>query len=54
MVLAIEPMINLGTHETRGPFEDHWTVYTADGAPSAHFEKTVAITDGDPIILTVD
>ena len=52
MVIAIEPMINLGTHQTRGPFADGWIVYTADGAPSAHFERTIAITDGDPIILT--
>jgi methionyl aminopeptidase len=52
MVLAIEPMINLGVCETRGPFDDRWTVYTADGTPSAHFEKTIAITDGDPLILT--
>jgi methionyl aminopeptidase len=54
MVLAIEPMINLGTHKTRGPFEDHWTVFTADGAPSAHFERTVAITDAAPLILTAE
>ncbi|MCL1847223.1 MAG: type I methionyl aminopeptidase [Coriobacteriia bacterium] len=54
MVLAIEPMINLGTHRTRGPFEDHWTVFTEDGSPSAHFEKTVAITDDAPIILTAE
>jgi len=54
MVLAIEPMINLGRCETRGPYEDRWTVYTADGSPSAHFEKTIAITDGDPIILTAE
>jgi methionyl aminopeptidase len=52
MVLAIEPMINLGTHETCGPFEDRWTVYSADGMPSAHFERTIAITEGAPIILT--
>jgi methionyl aminopeptidase len=54
MVLAIEPMINLGTHKTRGPFEDHWAVYTADGTPSAHFERTIAITDEGPIILTAE
>ena len=54
MVLAIEPMINLGGHDTRGPFEDRWTVYTADGTPSAHFEKTVAITDDGPLILTAE
>jgi len=54
MVIAIEPMINMGTYKTKGPFEDGWTVYTADGAPSAHFERTIAITDGDPIILTAE
>jgi len=54
MVLAIEPMINLGSYKTRGPYDDRWTVYTADGSPSAHFERTVAITDGDPIILTAE
>jgi len=54
MVLAIEPMINLGTGSTRGPFADGWTVYTADGQPSAHFEKTVAITAEGPLILTAE
>jgi methionyl aminopeptidase len=54
MVLAIEPMINLGTHKTAGPFEDHWAVYTADGTPSAHFEKTIAITEAGPLILTAE
>lgn len=54
MVLAIEPMINLGTHKTIGPFEDQWTVFTADGTPSAHFEKTIAITQDGPIILTAE
>jgi methionyl aminopeptidase len=54
MVLAVEPMINLGTHKTRGPFEDHWAVYTADGTPSAHFERTIAITEEGPIILTAE
>ncbi|MDR1183629.1 MAG: type I methionyl aminopeptidase [Coriobacteriales bacterium] len=54
MVLAIEPMINQGNYETKGPFDDRWTVYTADGMPSAHFEKTIAITESDPIILTAE
>ncbi|MDR1422185.1 MAG: type I methionyl aminopeptidase [Coriobacteriales bacterium] len=54
MVLAIEPMINLGTGQTRGPYEDGWTVYTADGTPSAHFEKTVAITKDGPVVLTAE
>ncbi|MEI7556136.1 type I methionyl aminopeptidase [Candidatus Chlorohelix sp.] len=52
MVLAIEPMINLGTHQTRVK-PDKWTVVTADGSLSAHFEHTIAITDGDPIVLTL-
>ncbi len=51
MVFAIEPMINMGTHEVVDG-KDGWLVTTADGLPSAHFEKTIAITDGDPIILT--
>ena len=51
MVLAIEPMVNLGTWEVR-TLEDEWTVVTADGSPSAHFEHTVAITDAEPDILT--
>lgn len=54
MVLAIEPMINMGTHKTQGPFEDNWTVFTADGLPSAHFEKTIAITDEGPVVLTAE
>jgi methionyl aminopeptidase len=49
--IAIEPMINLGTHETR-MLDDGWTVVTADGSISAHFEHSVAITDDGPIILT--
>ena len=51
MVLAIEPMINMGTYEVVNG-DDGWLVTTADGLPSAHFEKTIAITDGDPIVLT--
>lgn len=54
MVLAIEPMINMGTHKTSGPFKDGWTVFTADGLPSVHFEKTVAITEDGPLILTAE
>jgi methionyl aminopeptidase len=50
-VIAIEPMINLGRHETR-QLSDGWTVVTRDGRPSAHFEHTVAITDSGPQILT--
>ncbi|MCS7275470.1 MAG: type I methionyl aminopeptidase [Dehalococcoidia bacterium] len=52
MVLAIEPMVNMGTWRTkRDP--DGWTVRTADGSLSAHFEHTIAITDGDPVVLTL-
>jgi methionyl aminopeptidase len=52
MVLAIEPMVNAGTWRTRVQ-ADGWTVVTADGKRSAHFEHTVAITDGEPQVLTV-
>ena len=51
MTLAIEPMINLGTASVR-LLEDGWTVCTADGLPSAHFEHTVLITKDKPEILT--
>lgn len=51
MVFAIEPMVNMGTWQTR-ILEDGWTVVTQDGAPSAHFEHTVAITSRGPEILT--
>ena len=50
-VFAIEPMLNLGTFETK-TLEDKWTVVTADGKPSAHCEHTVAITAEGPEILT--
>lgn len=52
MAICIEPMFNLGTHETR-VLDDHWTVVTADGSLSAHFEHTVAITPDGPEVLTV-
>lgn len=51
MVLAIEPMFNLGTSEV-AVLEDGWTVVTCDGRPSAHFEHTVAITEQGPEVLT--
>ena len=51
MTLAIEPMINAGVCEVQ-MLDDGWTVVTADGAPSAHFEHTVLVTDGDAEILT--
>ena len=53
MVLAIEPMINLGTHKTR-QMSDGWLVCTRDGKPSAHFEKTVAITEDGPVVITTE
>jgi methionyl aminopeptidase len=49
---AIEPMLNLGTAETR-TLSDGWTVVTVDGKPSAHFEHTVAISEQGPEILTL-
>ena len=51
MVLALEPMINLGTHEVR-VLNDQWTVITVDGKLSAHFEHTIAITNGEADILS--
>jgi methionyl aminopeptidase len=51
MVLAIEPMVNVGTHEVK-KLGDNWTVVTKDGKPSAHFEHTVAIVNGKAEILT--
>lgn len=53
MVLAIEPMVNMGSHEVATE-ADKWTVVTADGLPSAHFEHTIALTKGEPKILTID
>ena len=51
MTLAIEPMVNIGGWETKVK-DDHWTVTTADNSLSAHFEKTIAITDGAAEVLT--
>lgn len=51
MTIAIEPMLNLGGDDVL-VLQDKWTVQTADKMPSAHFEHTVAITDGEPLILT--
>ncbi|MEO6301542.1 MAG: M24 family metallopeptidase, partial [Bacteroidia bacterium] len=51
MVLAIEPMINLGTKNIK-QLKDGWTIITADGKPSAHFEHDVAIVNGKPEILS--
>lgn len=52
MTLAIEPMINMGTWEVEF-LDDDWTVVTRDGLPSAHYENTILITDGEPEILTL-
>jgi methionyl aminopeptidase len=51
MTVAIEPMVNAG-HANVRTLSDGWTVVTADGKLSAHYENTIAITNGDPIILT--
>jgi methionyl aminopeptidase len=51
MVLAIEPMVNLGGEDVRLG-DDNWAVYSADGSPAAHFEFTVAVTEDGPRILT--
>ncbi len=51
MVLAIEPMVNVGKHQVRMD-DDGWSIYSADGTLAAHFEFTVAITDAGPRILT--
>jgi methionyl aminopeptidase len=51
MTLAIEPMVNIGRWETR-VLDDGWTVVTLDGSLSAHFEDTIAITEGEPQVLT--
>ena len=52
MALAIEPMVNAGTFQVK-VLDDGWTVKTKDGRLSAHYENTVAITDGEPEILTM-
>ena len=51
MTLAIEPMVNVGTENVK-VLRDGWTVVTCDGSLSAHYENTIAITDGEPIVLT--
>ena len=51
MVLAIEPMINMGTDDVK-VMPDRWTVKTADGKPSAHYENTVALTPNGVLVLT--
>lgn len=51
MVLAVEPMVNMGNHRVK-VLDDHWTVVTEDRSLSAHFEHTIALTDLGPRILT--
>ena len=51
MTIAIEPMINLGTHRV-SQLKDGWTIVTRDGKPSAHFEHDVALVDGKPKLLS--
>jgi methionyl aminopeptidase len=52
MTYALEPMVNAGGPETK-ELDDFWTVVTADGSLCAHFEHTLAVTDGEPLILTL-
>ncbi len=52
MTIAIEPMVLVGTAETR-VLRDQWTVISADKSLTAHFEHSVAVTEGDPLLLTV-
>ena len=52
MTIALEPMVLVGTEETR-VLPDQWTVVSADGSLTAHFEHSVAVTEGEPLILTV-
>jgi len=51
MVIAIEPMVNLGTHKVK-VLRDGWTVITADKKPSAHFEHSIAVTTDGPLVLS--
>ncbi|RPI88638.1 MAG: type I methionyl aminopeptidase [Chloroflexi bacterium] len=52
MTIALEPMVLIGTEETR-VLPDQWTVASMDGSLTAHFEHTIAVRDGEPLILTV-
>jgi methionyl aminopeptidase len=51
MTIALEPMVLIGTQQTQ-VLPDQWTVASRDGSLTAHFEHSVAVTDGDPLILT--
>ena len=50
-MIAIEPMVNIGSWRTR-VLEDNWTIVTLDGSMSAHFENTLLVTEGDAEVLT--
>jgi methionyl aminopeptidase len=52
MTIALEPMVLVGTHRTR-VLSNQWTVVSADGSLTAHYEHSVAVTEGDPLVLTV-
>ncbi len=52
MVIAVEPMINLGKRQVYTSDQDGWTIYTDDHQPSAHFEHTICVTSGEPDLLT--
>jgi methionyl aminopeptidase len=52
MTIALEPMVLVGTYRTR-VLSNRWTVVSADGSLTAHFEHSVAVTEGEPLILTV-
>ena len=52
MTIAVEPMVNAGDWQVR-VLKDGWTVVTADGSLSAHYENSILITDGEPEILTM-
>jgi methionyl aminopeptidase len=52
ITMALEPMVNVGTWRTR-VLSDGWVVVTADGKRAAHFEHTIAVTEGEPEFLTV-
>lgn len=51
LTIAIEPMINMGTEKVT-QLDDNWTIVSADGQPSAHFEHNIAVVDGKPVILS--
>jgi len=51
LTIAIEPMINMGTDQVK-LLDDKWTIVTADGQPSAHFEHDIAVVDGQPVVMS--